>query len=120
MQLDSFLFNYFRATPCIARPMLSCGVRPSDKYVYCIDRRKHTFKLFTIAYFKKDDKSTSYSLRLNSATALGLDDTIDSGKPLQQLTHLLKSHLQTVGYDKTAVLGTHISSVNGRFAVRTE
>jgi len=39
------------------------------------------------------------------------------GKPLKQLTHLLKSHLQTVGYDKTAVLCTHISSVNGRFAL---
>ena len=40
-------------------------------------------------YFKKDDKSTSDSLRLNSATVL--DDTTDSGKPLKQLAHLLKS-----------------------------
>ena len=39
-------------------------------------------------YFKKDDKSTSDNLRLNSATVL--DDTTDSGKPLKQLTHLLK------------------------------
>jgi len=54
-------------------------------------------------YFKKDDKSTSDSLRLDSATVL--DDTTDSGKPLKQLIHLLKSHLQIVGYeyDKTAV-----------------
>ena len=62
-------------------------------------------------YFKKDDKSTSDSLRLNSATVL--DDTTHSGIPLKQLTHLLKSHFQTVGYNKTAVLCTHISSVNG-------
>jgi len=42
-------------------------------------------------YFKEDDKSTSDSLRLSSATVL--DDTTDSGisgKPLKQLTHLLK------------------------------
>jgi len=39
-------------------------------------------------YFKNDDKSTSDSLRLNSATVLG--DTTDSGKPLKQLTHLLQ------------------------------
>ena len=60
---------------------------------------------------KKDSKSTSGSLRLNSATVL--DDTTHSGIPLKQLTHLLKSHFQTVGYNKTAVLCTHISSVNG-------
>ena len=36
----------------------------------------------------KNDKSTSDSLRLNSTTVL--DDTTDSGKPLKQLTHLLK------------------------------
>jgi len=40
-------------------------------------------------YFKKDDKSTSDTLRLDSATVL--DDTTDSGKPLKQLAHLLKS-----------------------------
>ena len=54
-------------------------------------------------------------MNINSATVL--DDTTDSGKPLKQLTHLLKSHLQTAEYDKTAVLCTHISSVNGRFAL---
>ena len=57
-----------------------------------------------------DDKSTSDNLCLNSAMVL--DD-----EPLKQLTHLLKSHLQTVGYDKTDVLCIQISSMNGRFAL---
>ena len=52
-------------------------------------------------------------LRLNSATVL--DDTTDSGKLLKQCTHLLKSHLQTTEYDRTAVLNSHISFVDNKF-----
>jgi len=57
----------------------------------------------------------SDNLRLNSATVL--DDTTDSGKLLKQCTHLLKSHLQTTEYDRTAELNSHISSVNNSFVL---
>jgi len=69
-------------------------------------------------YFKKDDKSTSDNLRLNSATVL--DDTTDSGKPLKQLTHLLKKSFAKLLsiYDKTAyqkqLLGPKITGVWAR------
>ena len=62
--------------------------------------------MFLKFYFNKGDKSTSDSLRLNSTTVL--DDTADSpGKPLKLLTHLLRSHFQTAGYDKTSALCNH-------------